>query len=148
MRGRSTIDISSTTRASPRSGFRSSRLKAPFFGWNSRTRWIVRASRPVVSARRFAARPVGAARMTSRPHFSKMSTTARMIVVLPVPGPPVMTRIFFSNDWRMARFWSSEKARPRSFSVAATAASRSKSGGRQGKPASRWMARATSSWAW
>jgi hypothetical protein len=61
-----------------------------------------------------------------------MSTTARMIVVFPVPGPPVMTRILRSNDSRMAWRWSGEKTRPWAASVAATAWPRSKSGGRQG----------------
>ena len=73
---------------------------------------------------------------------------ARMMVVLPVPGPPVMTRIFRSNDSRMAWRWSGEKASPSSRSDSATARSSSKSGGRQGNDDSVWMARTTSSWAW
>jgi hypothetical protein len=52
------------------------------------------AVRPVVSASRFAARPVGAAST----HFSffalKISRILRTSVVLPTPGPPVMTSIF------------------------------------------------------
>ena len=53
---------SSTTSRSPSSGKSSPRWKMPAFGENSSSRWIVIASRPVTSAIRLAARPVGAAR--------------------------------------------------------------------------------------
>ncbi|MCB9623418.1 MAG: hypothetical protein H6723_08765 [Sandaracinus sp.] len=49
---------------------------------------MVRASWPVASVRRLAARPVGAASKTLRPSNSCACTNARTVVVLPVPGPP------------------------------------------------------------
>src|SRR2546429_184556 len=63
---------------------------------------MVLASRPVVSARRLAARPVGA----HKPHFSflalKTSRMPRTIVVLPTPGPPVTTRTLDDVRLRIA----------------------------------------------
>ena len=50
---------------------------------------MVEAKPPVVSVSRWAARPVGAARCTRTCLAFRMSTSARRIVVLPVPGPPV-----------------------------------------------------------
>ncbi len=38
----------------------------------------------------FAALPVGAAKVTLLPLFSNMSIIALIVVVLPVPGPPVI----------------------------------------------------------
>ena len=55
---------------------------------------MVFASRPVDSARRLAARPVGAASSTRSDLAMKISMMARTMVVLPVPGPPVMTSSF------------------------------------------------------
>ncbi len=52
---------------------------------------MVLASRSVASARRFAARPVGAASRTVRPVSEATYTIALVSVVLPVPGPPVST---------------------------------------------------------
>ena len=46
--------------------------------------------KPVASDRRLAARPVGAAREMRRPRALSARTTTRVMVVLPVPGPPVM----------------------------------------------------------
>jgi hypothetical protein len=54
------IEVLSTTRRPQASGFDSFRVKRPVPGSISSRRWIVFASRPVVSASRFAARPVGA----------------------------------------------------------------------------------------
>ena len=63
---------------------------------------MVLAVRPVVSASRLAARPVGAAST----HFSflavKISRMLRTSVVLPTPGPPVMTSIFCWHACRIA----------------------------------------------
>ena len=47
------------------------------------------ANPPVVSVSRWAARPVGAARCTRAFFAFRISTRARRMVVLPVPGPPV-----------------------------------------------------------
>lgn len=55
---------------------------------------MVFASFAVVSAMRFAARPVGAARKTGMFLSSAAATRTLMRVVFPVPGPPVMTRKF------------------------------------------------------
>ena len=50
---------------------------------------MVEASAPQVSARRLAARPVGAVRAVRSPRWSKRARIPRREVVLPVPGPPV-----------------------------------------------------------
>jgi hypothetical protein len=65
-------------------------------GLTSRRRWMVRAGWPVASESRLAARPVGAQRRHSTPLARRMSRRARIRVVLPTPGPPVMT----SSRWR------------------------------------------------
>ena len=59
----------------------------------SSRRWIVEASFPVISVMRLAARPVGAVSNVLSPSSSYMARMARREVVLPVPGPPVMTTI-------------------------------------------------------
>ncbi len=101
----STIDVSSTTRRSQPSGFVSSRLKPPFFGSVSSRRWIVFASTPVVSVRRFAARPVGAQRATATPFATSIFRIELTSVVLPTPGPPVMTRALLDPARRSASRW-------------------------------------------
>ena len=53
-------------------------------------RCTVAASRPVSSVIRFAARPVGAHKSVFIPISSNIASIARIDVVLPVPGPPVM----------------------------------------------------------
>ena len=58
----SSMELSSTMRKSVLSGLSSERLKP--VPWNSSSRWMVLASRPITSAMRWAARPVGAARVT------------------------------------------------------------------------------------
>ena len=67
---------------------------------------MVLASRPVASPMRLAARPVGAHRAYSVPISSKRVITKRKMVVLPVPGPPVITNApaFNANStaWRWA----------------------------------------------
>src|SRR5712692_2859506 len=60
MSGTSTIEVSSTTSRSQSSGASSLRRKLPVLGSVSSRRWIVFASSPVLSDRRFAGRPVGA----------------------------------------------------------------------------------------
>ena len=70
---------------------------------------MVFASIPVVSVRRFAARPVGA----HNRHFTFLARRINRIeftnVVLPTPGPPVMTAtrlvrtVFNASRWLGAR---------------------------------------------
>ncbi len=53
---------------------------------------MVLASRPVVSASRLAARPVGAHSASRTPRTRRTPRIAFISVVLPTPGPPVITR--------------------------------------------------------
>ena len=64
---------------------------------------MVFASTPVVSDRRFAARPVGAQSITGSFNLLKISIIPSTVVVFPVPGPPVSTRIFDRYALTMAR---------------------------------------------
>src|SRR3974390_3040517 len=52
---------------------------------------MVLASWPVASLIRFAARPVGAAKRNLTLALAKILRMALMMVVLPAPGPPVIT---------------------------------------------------------
>ena len=63
---------------------------------------MVLACRPVAPSMRLAARPVGAARSATTPLCSKILSTWFRIVVLPVPGPPVMTDTGLSTAMRTA----------------------------------------------
>ena len=97
MRKISTIDISSIMMTSASIGFSSFLRKLALLSSsgapdNSSILWIVWASQPVASVIRLAARPVGAARRISIPSPSKYLIIVLIVVVLPVPGPPVMTR--------------------------------------------------------
>ena len=56
----------------------------------------------LVSAIRFAALPVGAATATSKPAPSSIFINVLIIVVLPVPGPPVIIDMLCSNEFFMA----------------------------------------------
>ena len=85
----SSIEVSSTMRKSVASGLDSLTVKPPLAASNFNRRWMVEANPPVVSVSRWAARPVGAARCTRTCLAFRMSTRARRIEVLPVPGPPV-----------------------------------------------------------
>ena len=58
----------------------------------SRSLWMVKASLPVCSFILLAALPVGAANFISLSMDSKISIKTFRVVVLPVPGPPVMTK--------------------------------------------------------
>ena len=59
--------------------------------------------------------------------LAKTSTTALMMVVLPVPGPPVITRTFFPKTLRDSLpLASAKESIPRSRSTSVTAVSRSK----------------------
>ena len=104
---RSSIDASSTTSASIGSGFSAWWRKRPGSGVTPSSRCSVcdsRGSRACsstgrsparwrsASSMRAAALPVGAARATRRPGFSvsRQARRATTVVVLPVPGPPLM----------------------------------------------------------
>ena len=89
-----------------------SRSNPPPFGSNSSSRWMVFASSPVVSARRLAARPVGAARSGVTPFARRMVRMPRMMVVLPTPGPPVTIRIFDDRALLTASRWPGGEPHP------------------------------------
>ena len=65
----------------------------------------------------FAARPVGAAIAVFRPLSSRMLMMVLMMVVLPVPGPPVMTLTPIFKELTTACFWLSERKIPVDCSV-------------------------------
>ena len=65
---------------------------------------MVFASCPVVSVMRLAARPVGAHSTTS-PNSDKREIMHLMMVVLPVPGPPVITSKPRRSAIKMASLW-------------------------------------------
>ena len=73
---------------------------------------MVLASNPVASVIRLAARPVGAQSSRFTPLAARMRRMALTMVVLPTPGPPVMTRTFDIRASRMAAIWLSASARP------------------------------------
>ena len=62
---------------------------------------MVLASKPVASVMRLAARPVGAHSTTS-PSWDRRLMMQLMMVVLPVPGPPVITSTPVSRAEMMA----------------------------------------------
>ena len=116
----STIDISSIITRSVSNGFvslRSNPALPSIPPFNSSMRWIVRASNPVVSLILFAARPVGAARKMSMPSISKYRMIVLIVVVLPVPGPPVMTKRPFRTASFTACTWCSSNCIPVCFSM-------------------------------
>ena len=89
----STIDTSSTIITSEFIGSSSSLKKVKSSSVEnpiSSNLCIVFASLLEVSLILFAALPVGAAKVTLLPLFSNISMIALMVVVLPVPGPPVI----------------------------------------------------------
>ncbi len=63
----------------------------------------------VASSMRLAARPVGAARHTVKRLAENTSTKARIIVVLPTPGPPVMMLTFSISANVRAWTWPGAK---------------------------------------
>ena len=63
----------------------------PDDGSASKSRWIVFASIPMDSVIRLAARPVGAQRRQFTPLARTIPKSELTNVVLPTPGPPVMT---------------------------------------------------------
>ena len=98
-----------TSRSQSR-GSVSSRRKRPVRGSVSSRRWIVLASRPVLSVKRFAARPVGAQSAIVTALAIRIFSSELTRVVLPTPGPPVMTIILEARAARSAVFWLSASA--------------------------------------
>ena len=112
----STMDISSTITASHLRGLSSSRTNtmSPVPGSipASSSRWMVEAFSPVTSVSRFAARPVGAASRHASCICPSRDNIPFNIVVLPVPGPPVISSSPEVAASRMARVCSSEYSTP------------------------------------
>src|SRR4051812_28976200 len=98
----STMEVSSTTSKSHSSRLSVFRLKPPPFGSTSSSRWMVLASNPVASVMRLAARPVGAHSNRLTPLAARMRKIELTMVVLPTPGPPVMTSTFDKRANRIA----------------------------------------------
>src|SRR3954467_3613751 len=73
---------------------------------------MVLASRPVASVIRLAARPVGAASRTSTLFAARIFRMALTSVVLPPPGPPVMTTTLDARAIRTAACWLSASVTP------------------------------------
>jgi hypothetical protein len=78
---------------------------------------MVFASKPVASVMRLAARPVGARSTSLTPFAASMGRMALTIVVLPTPGPPVMTRTLDISASRIAATWLSASASSIRFST-------------------------------
>ena len=110
--GTSTMEHSSTTSRRQSSGCASPRLKPPVLGSVSSSRWMVLASRPVLSDRRLAARPVGAHSASSTRLAPITLRTELTRVVLPTPGPPVITSTLDASARRSASFWLSARPSP------------------------------------
>ena len=123
--GTSTIEVSSTTRSPQASGLDSLRVKRPVPGSISSRRWIVFASKPVVSVSRFAARPVGAHSRHFTPLARRIIRMEFTSVVLPTPGPPVMTTTRFARTVFSASRWLGASVLPVCCSHHATAFSKS-----------------------
>ncbi len=87
-------------------GFSLFRLNPPLTKSISSMLWIVEAFLPVISVILLAARPVGAAIKIESVSFSEIFKIARVIVLLPVPGPPVMIWTFSWIDCAIAVFCS------------------------------------------
>lgn len=108
----STIETSSTMTTSARSGFVCVCTKPIEVRSNSNNRWMVLASRPVVSVRRFAARPVGAHSRTSIFLAWRICRILVTMVVLPTPGPPVITMTLLPRTMATASRCEGESVRP------------------------------------
>ena len=81
------------------------------------------AGAPAALSSRCAARPVGDARRIRARFARTMSTTARRMVVFPVPGPPVMMENFERSVFSSAaRCWPAS-SKPARFSAHSMAAS-------------------------
>ena len=109
----SIIEASSTMMTSCSSGFSSFLPKLSMSSSSeytySRSRWMVIAGLPVASSMRFAARPVGAASATLSPSLANILTRILSIVVLPVPGPPVIIETLLASAAYTASIWSPDR---------------------------------------
>ncbi len=106
-----------------RSGNSLPRMKPPLSGAYSSSRWIVFASCPDASFKRFAARPVGAASAGLIPADASATSSERNSVVLPVPGPPVITVTRLASAHLSALFCSVESSSSDDLIAAASARS-------------------------
>ena len=86
---------------------------------------MVFASKPVVSVSRFAARPVGAHSKHFTPLARRIIRIEFTSVVLPTPGPPVMTTTRFPKTVFSASRWLGASVLPVRRSHHATALSKS-----------------------
>src|SRR5277367_7067890 len=84
---------------------------------------MVLASKPVASVILFAARPVGAHSRRLVPFAARMRRMALMMVVLPTPGPPVITTTLDIRASRIAATWLLARASPIRFSTHGSALS-------------------------
>ncbi len=89
---------------------------------------MVLASIPVLYERRLAARHVGAASATVMPFTTKMRRMAFTRVVLPTPGPPVITMTFDDSAFLTASLWLAARVTPSFRSTHGMAFSKSISG--------------------
>ena len=103
---------SSTTRRSHSSGCSSVRRNSPVRGSVSNRRWMVFASSPVLSDNRLAARPVGAQSATRTCLAIRIFRIELTSVVLPTPGPPVITSTLLERAVRTASRWLAASCRP------------------------------------
>ena len=78
---------------------------------------MVFASSPVLSERRLAARPVGAQSAMAMVFASRILRIELTKVVLPTPGPPVITNTFDPRTTRTASFWLSASVNPVRFAT-------------------------------
>ena len=104
-----------------RSGKASPRMKPLVSGEYSSRRWMVLASRPQASASRRAARPVGAASVGLTPRWTSATSSERSSVVLPVPGPPVITVTLLCSAHRSAARCSADNSIPPALAAASIA---------------------------
>ena len=89
---------------------------------------MVLASKPVASVMRLAARPVGAQSDRLTPLAARMRKIELTMVVLPTPGPPVMTSTLDSRARRIAAIWLSASDKPVFCSIHGSALSGSMQG--------------------
>ena len=126
--GTSIIEHSSAISTSHSRGLSALRLNWPLSGLTSSRRWMVFASNPVDSPSRLAARPVGAQSSGLTPLTLMIVRMELTRVVLPTPGPPVITSSFADKARRIASFWLSANSMASFCSTQGIALSAAKSG--------------------